>query len=194
MNKRVVLFSLLLIAIFFTFRYCSNKPEPVAQEQKPAPLSVSKNSAFNQSYEQLLSSYYTMKEAFTGGDIEKANSAATNLAQLADSLDTNEIQGDSSIRETARYFATTIASSAKAIPDAKVTESKLSSFNMITDALWSLTRTVRYDGQKVYYHFCAKALGNSGGYWLSPQIDKNNPYGLKEPCSGVTDSLDYSKK
>lgn len=194
MNKRVVFFSLLIIAIFFIFRYCSSKPEPVAVEQKPVPLSVSKNSAFNQSYGQLLSAYYSLKDAFASGDESKANSAATQLAQLADSLNADEIQGDSSIRETAEYFATTIAGSARSIPSASAMSSKLSSFNMITDALWSLTRTVRYDGQKVYYHFCSKALDNSGGYWLSPQIDNNNPYGLKEPCSGVTDSLDYSKK
>jgi Cu(I)/Ag(I) efflux system membrane fusion protein len=72
-------------------------------------------------------------------------------------------------------------------------EDKLREFNMITDAMWSLTRTVKYGGQKVYYQFCPEALSNMGGYWLSNKIDTVNPY-IRNGCSEVNDSLDYSSR
>ena len=200
MNLRVILFSLLVICIFLIFRFCSSKPEQENDvDQKPAPLSVSQNSgAFNESFSKLLQSYYSLKNAFTNADISKVNSAAEQLGQHADSLNINEIQGDTSgmIRETAKSFAANISGSAKNIAGVNKNEDKLREFNMITDALWSLTRTVKYDGQKVYYQFCPAALDNMGGYWLSDKIDTDNPYvrDKSKPCSEVNDSLDYSRR
>ena len=200
MNKRVIFFSALLIAIFLIFKFCSSKPEQdKVVEQKPAPLSISQNSgSFNESFSKLLQSYYTLKNTFIGADISKINSAAEQLMQLADSLNVNELQGDSSgmIRETAKSFAANISGSAKTITGENKIEDKLREFNMITDALWSLTRTVKYDGQKVYYQFCPTALDNMGGYWLSDKIDTENPYirDKSKNCSEVNDSLDYSRR
>ena len=199
MNKRVIIFSLVAMCILLVFRFCSNKPEQEkVVEQKPAPLSVSQNSgAFNESFSELLQSYYTLKNAFTNADISKVNSAAVQLMNDADSLRISEIQGDTSgmIRETARSFATNISGSAKTMTGEDKIEDKLREFNMITDAMWSLTRTVKYDGQKVYYQFCPAALDNMGGYWLSDKIDSANPYiSDKKSCNEVNDSLDYSRR
>ena len=200
MNKRVIIFSLVVICIFLVFRFCSNKPEQEkVVEQKPAPLSVSQNSgAFNQSFSKLLQSYFTLKNAFTNADISKVNSAAAQLMNDVDSLRISEIQGDTSgmIRETARSFATNISGSAKTMTGEDKIEDKLREFNMITDAMWSLTRTVKYDGQKVYYQFCPAALDNMGGYWLSDKIDSTSPYirDKSKSCSEVNDSLDYSRR
>lgn len=200
MNKRVLLFSLLAVCIFLVFKFCTNKPEQEeVVDQKPAPLSVSRNSgAFNESFSALLQSYYTLKNAFTIADTSKVNSAARQVMQNADGLAISEIQGDTSgmIRETAKSFATNISGSAKSISDENNIQDKLRDFNMITDALWSLTRTVKYDGEKVYYQFCPMALDNMGGYWLSGKIDTENPYirDKSKACTQVNDSLDYSRQ
>src|SRR5687767_14976998 len=117
MNRRVLFFSVLLIAIFFIFRYCSDNPDKIV-EQKPVSLSVSHNSAtFNQLFSRLLASYYSLKEAFVNSDTIKVNSAAGDLARSADSLDVSQIRGDTSgtVKETAKYFAGTISGSASAI-------------------------------------------------------------------------------
>ncbi|HUQ65163.1 MAG TPA: DUF3347 domain-containing protein [Flavitalea sp.] len=200
MNKRVLFFSLLIISILVICQYCSNKPEPVKiPEQKSVPLSISQNSgSFNESFSKLLQSYYSLKNAFIIPDISKANAAAVQLMQNADSVNISELKGDSTgmISETAKYFAGTISRSAKNIAGASNTDDKLREFNMITDALWALTRTVKYDGQKVYYQFCPLAFDNTGGYWLSDKIDTGNPYTAQtgKDCSQVNDSLDYSRK
>lgn len=196
MNKRLITFSVLVICLFLIFKFCSNKPEEKVVEQKPAPLSVSKNSgAFNESFSKLLESYYSLKNAFVNGDLSKVNTAAEQLKRSADSLGIDEIHGDTSgmIRETAKSFATNISGSAKTMTDESKIEDKLREFNMITDAMWSLTRTVKFGGQKVYYQFCPEALDKMGGYWLSNKIDDDNPYIKSKNCSQVNDSLDYSR-
>jgi Cu(I)/Ag(I) efflux system membrane fusion protein len=199
MNKRVIVVSVLVIAIFLVFRFCNtNKPEQKA-DIKPEPLAMAENSgSFNQSFNALLDAYYSLKNAFVEADTEAVNKAAGQLTLHADSLKINEIQGDTSgmIKETAQYFTGAISSSGKNIAVEGDIEAKRKEFNMITDAMWNLTRTVHYDAQKVYYQYCAMAFDNTGAYWLSDKIDDNNPYtGKKTPnCGEVTDSLDYSKK
>jgi Cu(I)/Ag(I) efflux system membrane fusion protein len=201
MGKRTIILILVLAAIFAIFKFCNNKPEKKAEspEEKQSPLSMGQNSgAFNQSFTSLLSSYYSVKDALVASDTSKVNAAAATLVKNADSLKVNEIQGDTSgmIKETATVFAQTISASSNALLAEKDLEGKRKEFEMITDALWSLTRTVRYDGQKVYYQYCPMAFDNKGAYWLSNTREIRNPYfGDKMPkCGEVADSLDYSKR
>ena len=182
------------------FQSCQDKPDQEnVSEQKPVPLNISQNSGtFNESFAKLLQTYFSLKDAFINADTVKVNSAANLLVQYSDSLNINELKGDSSgmIRETANYFASTISGSAKVLTGQNNIDDKLREFNMITDAMWGLTRTVKYEGQKVYYQFCPLAFDNTGGYWLSDKIDSDNPYvsDKAKGCSQVNDSLDYGKR
>lgn len=178
---------------------CSEGDKTAPEQQKDQPLNVSKNSgAFVQSYDLLLSSYYSLKDALVASDSIKANMAASQLLVNADSLKLDEVKGDTSgmIRETARTFTTTIHSSAEALQKESGLEEKRKDFEMITDALWSLTRTVKYDGAKVYYNFCPMAFNNKGAYWMSNSSKIKNPYfGEKMlECGSVEDSVDYSQR
>lgn len=177
---------------------CSEADEKAAEQDRDQPLAVSKNSdAFTQSYDLLLNSYYSLKDALVASDSAKANLAASQLLVNADSLKVTEIQGDSSgvIKETANSFTSTIHSSADALQKETSLEEKRKEFEMISDALWSLTRTVKYGGSKVYYNHCPMAFDNKGAYWLSNTSKIQNPYfGEKMPeCGSVEDSVDYSR-
>ncbi|MEO8582719.1 MAG: DUF3347 domain-containing protein [Flavitalea sp.] len=199
MNKRVLVLFAVLIVVIFAFKFCNSKPGNKDTEAKPVPLAIGANSSsFNESFRWMLTTYFALKDAFITGDTTKVNSAAISLVTSADSLKVNELKGDTSgtITETAKSFATSISASSQAIINEKDIEAKRSEFNVITDALWSLTRTVKYDGQKIYYQYCPMALNNRGGYWLSDVREIKNPYfGSKMPTCGETaDSLDYSKR
>jgi Cu(I)/Ag(I) efflux system membrane fusion protein len=100
------------------------------------------------------------------------------------------------IKETAAPFTSTIHSSAEALQKKSSLEAKRKEFDMISDALWSLTRTVKYDGSKVYYSFCPMAFDNKGAYWLNNSSKIENPYLGEEmlECGSVEDSVDYSHK
>jgi len=199
MNRSAIVLIVVLVAIIAVFKFCNNKPEPQADDQRQAPLSVGQNTgSFNASFGRLLSAYYTLKDAFVVSDTLKIDSAAGTVRLAADSLRVNEIKGDSTgtIREMAQSFSTSIGSSAVAIAGEKDLEAKRRELNIISDALWSLTRTVKYDGEKVYYQFCPMAFNHQGGYWLSDKEDIQNPYlGDKmSTCGETADSVDYSKR
>lgn len=154
-----------------------------------------KSGAFNDSFNELLTAYFAVKDALVESDTVKANSAAAHLAKSAEALKTDEISGDSTgvIKETAKSFAGTITGSALGLAGEKNIENKRQEFEMISDALWSLTRTVKYEGQKVYYQFCPMAFDNKGAYWLSSEAAIRNPYfGDKMlTCGSTQDSLEY---
>ncbi|HSB94133.1 MAG TPA: DUF3347 domain-containing protein [Flavitalea sp.] len=177
---------------------CSNSDKQPADVEKDQPISIGQNSGvFTESYGLLLSSYYSLKDALVASDSAKANLAASQLLVNADSLKVNEIHGDSTgvIKETAGSFTSTIHSSAEALQKETSLEEKRKEFETISDALWSLTRTVKYDGAKVYYNHCPMAFDNKGAYWLSSSSKIENPYfGDKMPnCGSVEDSVNYSR-
>jgi uncharacterized protein YdbL (DUF1318 family) len=130
-------------------------------------------------------------------DAAKATAAAQTLRTAADSLKVNEIKGDSTgvIKETALTYTSTITGSAQALVAEKDIEGKRKEFGNIADAMWTLTRTVRYSGKKLYWEYCPMAFNNQGAYWISYERDIKNPYfGSKMmTCGSVEDSIDYSK-
>jgi len=177
---------------------CSNSDNKAAEPEKDQPITIAQNSnAFTKSYDLLLSSYYSLKDALVASDSAKANLAASQLLVNADSLKVNEIQGDSTgvIKETAGSFTSTIHASAEALQKESTLDEKRKEFEVISDALWSLTRTVKYDGAKVYYTHCPMAFDNKGAYWLSNSSKIENPYfGDKMlTCGSVEDSVNYSR-
>jgi len=171
----------------------------VEKGPKDQPLAIAENTApFNQSFDQLLSAYLQVKDALVASDTNLVNKAAAELLVAADSLKTEEIKGDSTgaLKATAKDFALTINGSAKGILGEVDIENKRKDFELITDALYNLIRTVKYSGKKVYYNFCPMAFNDKGAYWMSTESEIRNPYfGNKMlTCGNVTDSLDYSKK
>jgi uncharacterized protein YdbL (DUF1318 family) len=193
----IVLAVIILVARPF-FCNTDDKPTENAADAKQQPLSASENTdVFNQSFTQLLNAYNDLKNALVASDTGKASAAALALRAAADSLKVNEIKGDSTglIKETATTFTSTITGSAQALAAEKDIKGKRKEFEMIADAMWSLTRTVRYTGQKLYWQFCPMAFDNKGAYWISYEREIKNPYFGNEMlnCGSVEDSLDYSK-
>lgn len=197
--KRIILIAaVLLVAVFVIYRLAgSDKKEN--PEDKPKPLAMAENTEpFNQSFATLLHAYYSVKDALVASDTVKANKAALELAVASDSLRLSEIKGDTTgvIQETAKTYTGTITGSANALAGEKDLEAKRKEFELLTDAVWTLSRTVQYSGEKVYMQFCPMAFDNRGAAWLSnvPQI-KNPYFGDKMlTCGSLRDSIDYRKK
>lgn len=195
MKKRLLAFSVVVLALLVIFFFSKNK-DAGTDSPDPVPLAISKHSdAFTQSFENLLFSYYDLKDALVAADTVKANGAAGKLAQHADSLKLDAIRGDSTglIKETAKSLAGMINTAALGLMQESGLEEKRKEFESMTDPMWSLTRTIRYDGGKVYYQFCPMAFNDRGAYWLSRDTEIRNPYfGDKMlKCGSVEDSLNY---
>lgn len=196
----IVVIALAVIVLIARPFFCNSddKSTENAVNTKQQPLSISENTdVFKQSFTQLLNAYSNLKDALVLSDTGKASAAALALRAAADSLKVNEIKGDSTgvIKETASSFTSTITGSALALAAEKDLKGKRKEFEMIADAMWSLTRTVRYSSQKVYWQFCPMAFDNKGAYWMSYEREIKNPYFGSEMlnCGSVEDSLDYSK-
>lgn len=206
MKKIVVGIIAVALIVFLIDKLFFSKKPPVDNTPPQQALVISKNSeAFNISFEKLLSSYFELKDGLANYDTAQANAAAKKLVVAADSLKTSEIKGDTTgdIKKTAENFTGTISGSAKGLIGEANLDQKKREFNMISDGLYNLIRTVRYDRQKIYHQHCPMAFNDSeDGYWISTSNKIDNPYlGRKHPkykasmetCGDVTDSLDFSK-
>lgn len=200
----ILILGIVLIAVDKIF--FSKKQNAAPETPKQQALVASKNStAFNDSFERLLNAYFSLKEALADYDTGRANAAALQVVEFSDSLRTDEIKGDSTgdIRKTASDFAGTISGSAKGLRGETDLIKKKREFSMISEALYNLVRTVRYDRQKLYHQHCPMAFNDEEeAWWISNSNKIDNPYmGRKHPkykatmvtCGDITDSLDFSK-
>jgi Cu(I)/Ag(I) efflux system membrane fusion protein len=168
-----------------------------AEPKKDEPLSKSKNSEiFNTQFTSLLDSYFHLKDALVLTNDNMAVTSAGLLQKAADSLKLSEIKADESIVENAKGFVESISAEAKALVGAKDIEEKRKSFQMISDNMYNLVRTVQYDRQVVYHQYCPMAFNDQGADWLSQTADIKNPYFGKKmlTCGEVKDSIDYRGK
>ncbi len=205
MKRLILLLLIILVGGFAVWKLFFNKPENTPQFEKDKPLAISKNSdAFTKSFSELMSSYYNLKDALVDWDTTKANQAALIMQQRADSLPAKEIKADSTIVLTAENLAGSISNEIKGFVGENTIDQKRRAFNMITDELYNLVRTVQFDGEIIYHIRCPMAFGeNEEGFWLSNTSKIINPYlGNKHPkynnkmvgCGEVVDSLDFAKK
>jgi hypothetical protein len=198
MYRRIIPFLPLMLGLAWALFSCNSNRKEKEADETAGPISVSQLSApFAQSFDQLLQSYFELKDAFVEADTVKANAAAASLLLNTQNLKIAELQDTSgTIRETAQVFASTISGSAQALVGEQNIDDKRRELSMISDALWNLIRTVRYEDTKLYYQYCPMAFDNAGAYWISQSSDVKNPYfGEKMvTCGEAIDSLDYGKQ
>lgn len=188
---------LLAITAIVALAACGDRDKPANSTNEDKPLTQSKNSStFNNSFETLLANYYRLKDALVASNDAMAVSSARLLIANTDSLKVDELKADSSIVEMAEGYLQSISAEAKALVAEPNLEAKRKSFQMISDNMYDLVRSVRYDQQVVYHQFCPMAFNDAGAYWLSNTPDIKNPYFGKKmlKCGEVKDSMDFRGK
>jgi len=195
MKKFILLIVIFIAACFLAYKLLSDKPVHI-DAPKDQALRISKNSpAFNNAFDSLLEQYFTMRDALVDADSLKADQAAYRLAGKADSLPTRLLKADSSIVLTAKSLAAAMSGDAKGFVGEGGLEGRRQSFNVLTDELFNLVRTVHFDEGKIYHIRCPMAFKDSiEGFWLSHGTEILNPYlGRKDPkmlaCGEVIDSF-----
>jgi hypothetical protein len=190
--KNVIVSSFIILLVA-----CSGADEQAKVETKPnEPLTKSKNSPqFNQSFSQLTDAYFLLKENFIAENDSAINATAKKLMRAADSLQLKELKADTAIIETAKSFSQSLSAELKGMVGEKTILQKRKSFNIVTDLMFNLIRTVQYDREVLYYQKCPMAFenGDPNAFWLSKTSDIRNPYHPKTmlTCGEVVDSLKY---
>jgi uncharacterized protein YdbL (DUF1318 family) len=188
---------LAIVALTLLTSCAGSDTKPAGETKKDEPLLQSKNSsAFNDQFVNFLNNYYHLKDAFLLSNDSMAITSANVLAASADRLTLKDVKADSSIIQMAGGYVGTVSSEAKALAQEKNIEAKRKSFQMISDAMYDLVRTVRFDKEVVYHQFCPMAFNDAGAYWLSASSDVKNPYFGKKmlTCGEVKDSIDFRGK
>lgn len=191
-NGLIMLFAILLLIAGLVRYFAFPDNTSRGEDNKATPLTVSKHSeAFNTSLEKALTAYYSLTSAFAGKDTIKINSAASNLSVALDSFRLEELKADSLIYETAVQPYQNAKAELNAILSDPSVEEKRLSLNILSNELFALLSTVRYDRAKLFWQECSNAFGEGRpGNWISKNEQDNNPYG-KEGCSEVRTTLNF---
>ncbi|HXB09792.1 MAG TPA: DUF3347 domain-containing protein [Puia sp.] len=199
MKKFILLAIVFIAAGFLAWKLLSDKPTRPA-EPMDKPLAISKNSAgFDSSFSAVLNSYFAVHDALVDWDSAKADQAAYTLAARADSLPVRGLKADSGIVLTAKSLAAMLSGDAKGFIGEAGIEGRRHSFDLMTEELYNLIRTVHYDQGEIYHIKCPMAFSDSiPAYWLSNTSTVINPYlGSKHPvyknkmlhCGELVDSF-----
>ena len=185
----LLIFTLFLVA-------CSNKEQKAyIPEVKKGPIVKTTNSSlFNQSFDRILSNYYLLKDHFVTENILEIDKDAKLFLISIDSLHLSDLKADTNIIATAQTYTLGLSSEIKGLLGEKELEAKRKAFQMISDQLYDLIRTIQYNGATIFHLYCADVFDGQGAYWLNETKDNNNPYlPTKKPnCGSIKDSIYYN--
>lgn len=192
-NGLTMLFAILLLLVGLIRYYVfPDKGSSGGDNSKSVPLLVSKHSeAFNLSVENVLSAYYKLTDDFVSADTNRIAKAAAGLKTALDSLKIDELKVDTLIWQTAlQPYENTKAELSAVIADPSLMEKK-ASLNILSNELFTLLSTVRYDRTKLYWQECNTAFGEEKpGNWISKTEQSVNPYGQKD-CAEIKTTLNF---
>ena len=203
MKKALILVAVLALAlgICYLVLHKSDSGNEKAEEKDVALLVSSKTSAFNRSFDKVLDCYFSLLDAFLANDTSLVSKAANKLSTSVDSIRFDQLKADSSLLLTAISVAQSIPPEILGLKGEKNMEQKRREFNMITQDLYALIQTVKYDGSTIYHMSCPTAFPDStAGDWLSRTNSIVNPYKVKNSstdqpgtpdCGEIKDSLHF---
>lgn len=179
-NALTMLFAFLLLLAgfirYYAFSSSDSKPE---SGKKLVPISVSHHSEiFNNSLEKVLDSYYSLTQSFADKNEMAIQTNAVLLQTAVDSLQLDEIKVDTLIYQTALQPYENIKAELNAIVNDPSMLEKMGSFNILSNELFALLSTIRYDQSLLYWLECENAFGEgNAGNWIGKDEKTSNPYG-----------------
>jgi hypothetical protein len=205
MKKGLLIIGIAVIIIAVYFLFFNKSADKAPEEPKQQALAQSKNNdAFNKPFNAMLTTYFSLHDALVEWDSVRAPKVADSLVIALNNIPFNELKGDTTITLTAKSFSDNTVAEAKGLAGEKTIEGQRKEFNMVTDNLYNLIRTVHYDQQVIYHDKCPMAFNETDeGFWLSTTSEIINPYlGKKHPhyksgmlgCGSVVDSVDFRQK
>lgn len=195
----------MIVSLFILVGICTwwviFKDKPGDKGPKQQPLKVNKHtSEFNLGISNLITEYLSLKEAFVNADTAKIKEHQRKLLSAIDSVKLDELKNDTNgIFQSAQLLLADIRSNAEAIAkETDITEMR-QDFRMVSENLFPLLKTIRYEGEKLYWQNCPMAFGDDkDGSWISnteeivnPYLGKNHPKykGSMLHCGEIKDTI-----
>lgn len=118
--------------------------------------------------------YISLKNGLVESSKEKAQNAAQSLAEKANKVNIEAIEGD------AKAFVSEQISSVKSysgkIASASDLDGQREQLEGLSSSLFTLVKATGSNTETAYYQFCPMANDDKGGYWLSEKKEIENPY------------------
>jgi len=200
-NMRRLLALLLIIVLVVGVWWMFFRDKEHNHGPKQQPLKVGKHSAeFNQSVSSVVTEYLSLKETFVNADTAKIKEQQRKFLAAIDSMKLDDLKKDTSgIFQSAQLLIGDIRSNAEAISkETDITEMR-QDFRMVSENLFPLLKTIRYEGEKLYWQNCPMAFGEGkDASWLSnteeiinPYLGKNHPEfkGTMLHCGEIKDTI-----
>jgi len=187
----------IIIASLFALASCddnggkNNVPEG-------APLTTQGNNSdiVNYGIGGIVNEYYAIKDAFVLENDAIINQHALAMQKGIDTLDLKSVQGTNLDKDKNTQLISEIVAALKTLLKEKEIDAKRKPFQTISDKLYDLIKSVRFDKQIIYLEHCPMAFNQTGANWLSNTPDIKNPYIPKKmiDCGEVLDTLDFTKQ
>lgn len=202
--KKLILLLLLAAVGVLAWYFLVTKKKPENETPKPQPLAVSKHSdSFNVSVNNMLETYYALSNDFVKWDSAAVRSRATALSAKLGQVNFKEMQKDTAIYVTAVSYIDILKAESEKIAQTPDPIERRRSFHTLSQSLYDLMRTIRYDKAKIYLQECPMAFNDEEpGNWLSKTDAVRNPYlGLHHPkygkgmleCGAPKDTLNFTQ-
>ena len=170
---------LLIVALAFGTWWLFFKDKSHDSGPKQQPLKVGKHSSeFVQSISSVVTAYLSLKDAFVNADTMKIKEQEKYLVAALDSIKIDDLKKDTTgIFQSAQLLIGDIRSNAEAISkETDITEMR-QDFRMVSENLFPLLKTIRYEGTKLYWQNCPMAFGEGkDASWISNTEEIINPY------------------
>lgn len=205
MKKGLFLIGLVVIGIAVYFLFFNKGEDHANDGPKQQPLVQGKNGeGFNTPFNAMLGAYYGLHDALVNWDTAKATAQATSLQTLLGKIPFDSLKADTTVIATAKSVANDVKADCVGISGDSSISEKRRSFYELSENLYNLLKTVKYDQQVIYHMHCPMAFGDDKeGFWLTNADTIINPYlGTKHPkyhaaminCGDKQDSIDYRAK
>ncbi len=202
MKKWILLITLAIIGVLSWYFFVTKKT-PKDETPKQQPLAVGQHSdSFNVSMNKVLTSYYALTNDFVNWDSVAVTSHASELKTNLEGANFSELEKDTVIHQTAVTFIDAAKGELQTILQPADLTTKRHALNNLSDNMYNLLRTIRYDRSKIYLQECPMAFNDTEpGVWLSESDSVRNPYlGLHHPkyksgmleCGGPKDTLNFT--
>jgi Protein of unknown function (DUF3347) len=199
--KKLAAILFLALAAFGVYWFFIRSKSSGNSGPKQEALKVGKHSAaFNDTVSNMLTAYLEMKAAFVEADSTAAKAACRKMLAATDSFKLADLQKDTAaILATAADHLSNIRSNALSLLNQTDITEMRQDFRMVSESMYPFFKTIKHDGQKLYWQSCPMAFGdNKEGNWISnsneivnPYLGKNHPeyQGSMLHCGEVKDSL-----
>ncbi len=192
MIKKILLLLLVLIlgvAGYVWYKFSTEKGGGFEGEKAKKLEIKSSTPVFDEGIASMMTSYFTMQDAFVNADTASAKTACAAMIKVIDSLKTDELKSDSSglINTVAQFLSDVKSNAASLLQQSQIKEMR-QDFHQVNQQLYALLKTINYKGSTLYWENCPMAFdGDKEAYWLDTKSGDNkmNPYlGKNDPKFG----------